>query len=55
MNDDEVIEKLKEQLRDTRFMLRLWNNERTITDTATWNRFNDEIENITKTLTKVCK
>jgi hypothetical protein len=53
MNDKEVIEKLKNQLRDTRFVLRLWNNEKTITDAPTWNRFNDEIENITKTLAEV--
>ena len=54
MTQDQIIETLKEQLRDTRFMLTLWTSEVKVGKAAA-ERFNEEIEKITKTLESVIK
>jgi hypothetical protein len=55
MTSEQIIEKLKEQLRDTRFMLlTLWTSEVKVGKAAA-ERFTEEIDKITKTLEGVIK
>ena len=54
MTSEQIIEKLKEQLRDTRFMLTLWTSEVKVGKAAA-ERFTEEIGKITKTLEGVIK
>ena len=54
MTSKQIIKKLKEQLRDTRFMLTIWTSEVKVGKAAA-KRFTKEIDKITKTLEGVIK